>query len=156
MKLLFAVWTSFLASRMPCPLGGYSWTKEHVAPKSLFPPIVAKSPENIIPFPAKLNHGRGNRKYTSKWDEDGYLLYACQYCPHPGYCRGAAIVTKDGVVPPDPFKGPIARSVLKTVERFPKYATLLNDDVLDYNTAMEWDRRYPMSKAEEYYRSNSN
>lgn len=154
MKLLFAVWTSFLASRLPCPLNCLSWSKEHVAPKSLFPPVIVNHKDNIIPFPVRLNNARGNRPYTNTIN-GGYLAYSCAGCPNPGFCRGAAIITKDGVVPPDVFKGPVARSVLKNIENFPKFAEKINEEVLDYDLAIEWDRRYPITTAEHGYRSNS-
>jgi endonuclease I len=59
-------------------------------------------------------------------------------------------------MPPDVFKGPIARSVLKNIDKFPSLAKQLDEEVLDYDLAIEWDRRYPMSVQEHDYRSNSN
>jgi endonuclease I len=152
--LLFAVWTSFLASKLPCPMNSYTWSKEHCLPKSLFPPVVVNRKHNIIPLPTKINNSRGNRKYTGKW-EDGHLVYACKQCPHPGFCAGAGVMSPSGFMPPEVFKGPVARSVLKSIESFPKMAEKISEEVLDYGTAIEWDRRYPESLAERHYRSNS-
>jgi hypothetical protein len=152
MKLLFVVWTSFLASKLPCPLESYTWSKEHVLPKSLFPQVMVNNRDNIIPLPTKINNGRGNRKYTNKF-QDGHIVYTCTKCPFPGYCRGAAIIGPDGVILPEPFRGPVARSVLRSIEKFPKFAEKISKEVLDYDVAIELDRRYPMSIAEHYYRS---
>lgn len=152
--LLFAVWTSYLASKLPCPLSSLSWSKEHCLPKSLFPPAIVNRRDNIIPLPVKINNARGNRRYTNKW-EDGYLVYSCPSCPHPGFCAGSGVISPNGFVPPDVFKGPVARSVLNSIEHFPKFAEKINDEVLNYDTAIEWDRRYPMTVSERHYRSNS-
>ena len=65
-------------------------------------------------------------------------------------------MTKEGVVPPDAFKGPIARSVLRSIDKFPKFAEKISNEVLDYDLAIEWDRQFPMSVAEHDHRSNSN
>ena len=149
-----AIWTSYLALNLPCPLSTYTFTVEHVLPKSLFPRVVVEDPQNLIPMPKAINNARGNKRYTSKY-ADGYLVYSCKSCPFPGYCRGAAVMGPDGVVPPDVFKGPIARSTLKMIDKFPKFAEKINDEVLSYDTAIEWDRRYPMTVAEHHHRSNS-
>jgi endonuclease I len=116
--------------------------------------VIANRPTNIIPFPTRLNNARGNKKYTNKW-EDGYLVYTCSQCPHPGFCAGAAVISPNGFMPPDVFKGPVARSVLKSIEEYPKFADKISNEVLDYDLAIEWDRRYPLTKEEHSYRSNS-
>lgn len=152
--LFYSLWTSYLASKLPCPMSMYSFSREHVLPRSLFPPVVTDRPDNIIPLPSKINNARGNRPYTSKW-RDGRLVYACEGCVSAGFCPGAAVVSESGVSPPEPFKGPIARSVLKSIDRFPKFAEKIDSEVLSYDTAIEWDRLYPMSPAEHRYRSNS-
>ena len=155
MRILpFAVWTSFLASKLPCPLSSLSWSKEHCVPKSLFPRVVTENPDNIIPLPTKINNARGNRPYTNRID-NGYLVYSCNSCPHPGFCPGAAIISERGIVPPDALKGPIARSVLKSIDKYPKFAEKIDREVLDLNIAIDWDRRFPMTTAERNYRSNS-
>lgn len=152
--LLFAVWTSYLASKLPCPLSSLMWSKEHVLPKSLFPPVIVNKPYNIIPLPTKINNARRSLRYTNKW-EDGYLVYACKHCPHPGFCAGAGVISPSGFMPPDVFKGPIARSVLKGIENYPKLTEKISQEVLDYDLAIEWDRRYPESLSERHHRSNS-
>lgn len=152
--ILYSVWTSFLASRLPCPISMYSFSKDHVLPKSLFPRVIVEDPQNIIPLPTKINNSRGNRPYTNKW-RDGYMVYGCNGCPNAGFCQGAGVMTEKGMMPPKPFKGPIARSVLKMIEKYPKFAEKINDEVLDYNVAREWDRMYPMTVQEHDYRSNS-
>lgn len=153
--IFFSVWTSYLASRLPCPLSTYTFSREHVLPKSLFPRVITSDPDNIIPMPTKLNNARGNRPFTNKW-QDGYLVHGCVGCPHVGFCRGASVIGENGVVPPDAYKGPIARSVLKMIENYPKFSEKISDEVLDYDTAIEWDRRHPMTVTEHDYRSNSN
>lgn len=150
----FALWTSYLALRLPCPLLTSTFSTEHVLPKSRFPRVVVEDPQNLIPLPKALNNARGNRPYTSKHG-DGYLVYACKSCPFPGWCAGAAVVSEEGVLPPDPFKGPIARSVLEAIAKYPHLSERISNDVLDYDTAIEWDRRFPMSVQEHSYRSNS-
>ena len=157
MKLLHisSAFTSWLASRLPCPPPAYSFTKEHVVPKSLFPPVVTQKYYNIIPMPAKLNHARGNRPYTAQWSE-GFMVYSCSACPTPGFCRGSAVLSSKGVHPPDVYKGIIARSVLRTLFEFPGLRDKLNNEVLDLNTAIEWDSKFPMSPEEHaFYISNS-
>lgn len=145
---LFHAWSTYLESRLPCSLEpGYLMTKEHIAPKSLFPPILTNDQYNIIPFPKRLNNARSNYPYTNTW-KDGYAIYACTNCPTPGFCRGAMIKTPDGYNPPTIFKGPIARSVLYNSIRFPDLSQKLNKEVLDLNTAREWNLTNPMSPQE--------
>jgi endonuclease I len=123
-------------------------------PKSLFPRVVTENPNNIIPLPTKINNARGNRPYTNKI-EGGYLVYTCKSCPYPGFCQGAAVMSEKGMVPPNQFKGAIARSVLKGVDKFPAFAEKIQNEVLDLDIAIEWDRRFPMTTEEHDYRSNS-
>lgn len=136
------MYTALLASKLPCPIERYTWTKDHVCPKSLFPRAVTSNPTNIIPMPKRLNHARGNLKFTDKWN-GGVIKYACDACPHPGYCRGAGVVSGSGFMPPDVFKGEIARSVLMSIAKYPKMSEKISDEVLDYETAIKWDRLYP-------------
>ena len=147
------IWTTYLASRLPCPPSAYSFTREHVLPKSLFPRVVTEKTDNIIPLPSSLNSARGNRKYTNKI-YDGYCVYTCKHCPSPGFCPGAMVVTNEGVVPPDVFKGPIARSVLKSIDKFPQFANDIDRIVLDLDVAAEWNQRFPIRLEEASYRSN--
>lgn len=151
----FSAFASWLATRLPCPPSAYYFTKEHIAPRSLFPPVVTEKPHNIIPLPAKLNHARGNRPYTAQW-ADGYMVYSCKACPTPGFCRGSAVLSSRGVHPPDIYKGVIARSVLKTLYEFPHLKDKLDKEVLDLETAIKWDSMFPMTKEEHaFYISNS-
>lgn len=143
-SIFYSAWASYLASRLPCPLSSYSFTKEHIAPKSLFPISDAR---NVIPLPEKLNHARGNRPYTADW-QDGRMVYSCKSCPHPGFCRGAGVLSSKGLCPPDPFKGPIARSVLYQMTKYPHLAEKLDKEVLDWKTAIQWDSDFPMTLAE--------
>jgi endonuclease I len=146
--------TGYLASRVPCPLQCYTWSREHVIPKSLrLPRNVTEHPRNIIPMPAKLNNARGSRPFTSAF-KDGYVVYACDKCPMPGYCGGASVVSPDGVHPPNAYKGVIARSVLHSAFEHPAFAREIDKKVLELNTAIKWDRMFPMSEAEaEWIRS---
>lgn len=147
------LWTTYLASTLPCPPPSYTFTREHVLPKSLFPRVVTSNHDNIIPLPSSLNNARGNRKYTNRID-GGYLAYACKSCPTAGFCSGAMVITEEGVVPPDVFKGPIARSVLRSVDKYPQFAKDIDRLVLDLETATEWNRRFPIRLEEAGYRSN--
>ena len=149
----FGLWSAYFARRLPCPQSAYSFSKEHVAPKSLFPAAVAHSPGNIIPFPQRLNNARGARKYTSHW-KDGYVFYACRACPAPGHCGGSMVISPHGVHPPQIYKGPIARSVLRTMCKFPSMKDKLHEEVLDLDLAIEWDRKYPMTLEEQHWTAN--
>lgn len=148
--VFYSVWTSYLASRLPCPIPAYTFTREHVLPKSLFPRVVVEDPRNIVPMPQKLNHARGNAPYTADF-RDGYMVYGCQSCPMPGYCRGCGVQNPDGFNPPDVLKGPIARSVLHAVGKYPRFAHKIDKEVLRIDTAIDWDSKFPMSKAERCY-----
>lgn len=143
MKLL----TLYLASRLPCHGLYYDWTREHVIPKSLRLPVV-EDPRNIVPLPAKLNHARASKPYSEDF-MDGYLVYACSNCPAPHFCSGAAIVTPNGINPPNAFKGVIGRSVLHSAFKYPRYAETIDENVLKLDTAIKWDRLYPMTPEEE-------
>ena len=156
-SVIYNAWASYFINRLPCPLTTYSMTKEHIAPKSLFPPIITHTDANILPMPARLNNKRGNKPYTKLW-EDGHLVYACDKCPTPGFCRGAGIMSVSGLYPPDIYKGPIARSVLYNAKKYPSFAKRLNDKVLNIETAYEWDFKYPISEIERrvYLESENN
>jgi endonuclease I len=153
-SLLSSAFTSYLASKIPCNPLYYTWTREHVIPKSIISNRrITEDPRNIIPMPRKLNNHRSNRPYTTRWT-DGYLVYACDNCPHPGFCRGSMVLSEHGAHPPDILKGPIARSVLYTIDQYPQYARDITMKVLTYKTAMLWNDIYPMSKPEiEWIRS---
>lgn len=112
----------------------------------MFPKLVVEDPRNVIPLPGSLNHARGVLPYTSQGGDK--IVYTCAKCPHPGYCRGAMFVGEEGANPPDMFKGPIARSVLYSVGQYPSLVEAIDKYVLDLNTAIKWDSRYPMSEAE--------
>jgi endonuclease I len=140
--------TGYLAGHLPCHPLYLTWTREHVIPKSIInSKQITEDPRNIIPMPQNLNQARGNRPYTSEW-KDGYLAYSCTTCPHPGFCRASMVVSPKGAHPPDIFKGVIARSVLYSIGQYPKFAPIINDQVLDMETAIKWDSHFPMSKAE--------
>ena len=150
-SVFYKAFTSYLAGRIPCQPLYYQWSREHVIPKSILPnKVITENPHNIIPMPRELNTARSNRPYTIQW-RDGYMKYACEKCPHPGYCRGSIVISPDGVHPPDYLKGPIARSVLYSVDTYPKYAPLINQKVLSIDTAIRWDHLYPMSKEEKQW-----
>ena len=147
---LYAVWTSYLATRLPCPMPAYTFTKEHCLPKSKFPRVIVDDPRNVIPMPKTLNHARGNGPYVPDY-LDGYAVYSCSKCPMPGWCRGGGIKTPEGFNPPDVLKGPIARSVLYSVGKYPRFADKIDKEVLRIDTAIDWDSRFPMSQAERLY-----
>lgn len=138
----------YLASKLPCPPRSLTWSREHVIPKSIIPNrIVTEDPRNILPMPKPINNARSNMPYTEEW-KDGYLKYSCPSCPHPGFCRGAMLLSPKGAFPPDLWKGPIARSVLYSVGKHPKLTETIHKQVLDLNTAIKWDRMFPMSLEE--------
>lgn len=146
--LFSSVFTGYLASKLPCHPHYLTWSREHVFPKSIIPNRnVTEDPRNIIPMPNNINHARSNYPYTEMW-KGGYLRYSCSNCPHPGFCRASMIISPDGAHPPDVFKGPIARSVLYSVGKHPKLSEVIDSKVLDLNTAIQWDRNFPMSSAE--------
>jgi endonuclease I len=149
-SVVYNTWVSYMVNRMPCPITSYSMSKEHVAPKSLFPSVLVNDKHNIIPMPARLNNHRGRRPYTKLW-EDGYAVYSCENCATPGFCRGAGLSSVSGIFPPDLYKGPIARSVLYNNMKFPALSQKLNDKVLDLRVAQEWNLKYPMSDPEKMW-----
>lgn len=72
----------------------------------------------------------------------------------PGYCPGASVISPEGVHPPNDYKGLIARSVIFSAFNNPSYAREIDAKVLNLNTAIKWDRMFPMSDAEaEWIRS---
>ena len=147
-SVFYNLFTNYLAGRVPCQPFNYQWSREHVIPKSIISnKAITENPRNIIPMPRELNMARSNRPYTIEW-KDGYLKHACKQCPHPGYCRGSIVISAEGVHPPDYLKGPIARSILYSVDTYPKYAPVINDKVLKIDTAIRWDNSHPMSKEE--------
>lgn len=138
------LWTAALAARLPCHPLYLDWTREHVVPKSI---VKLNDFRNIVPLPRKLNQARGNRPYTNDY-EDGYFVYACENCPNPGFCQGVMVMSPSGAHPPNAFKGPIARSVLHTAFKYPSMAKTVHESVLDINTAIEWDRKFPATEDE--------
>lgn len=147
--LVTSLWTAYLGSQLPCHPDHMVWSREHVIPKSIIPSKpITENIHNLIPMPKRLNNARGNRPYTDEC-EDGYIVYACAECPNPGLCRASAVVSRSGVLPPDVFKGPIARSVLHSVGRFPKLHDSINSKVLDLDIAIKWDSQFPMSVQEQ-------
>ena len=147
-SIFSSAFTGYLASKLPCHPYYVTWTREHVIPKSIIGNRqITEDPRNILPFPKQLNHARSNLSYTSQW-KDGRTFQACTKCPNPDFCRGTMNVGKAGVHPPDVFKGPIARSVLYSVGKYPRLANTIADQVLDLDTAILWDSYYPMSPAE--------
>jgi endonuclease I len=98
-------------------------------------------------MPKRINNARGSRPYTAAF-KDGYAVYACDKCPMPGYCQGAAMISPEGVHPPNHYKGVIARSVLFSAFENPTHARQIDQQVLSIDTAIKWDRMFPMSEAE--------
>lgn len=146
---LSILWTAYLSSRLPCHPSHLTWTREHVIPKSVIPGI-AGDPRNIIPLPREINNARGVLPYTDDF-ENGVIVRSCHQCPNPGHCIGSAVITPSGVNPPSAFKGPIARSVLYSVAQHPKLTEFIHENILDIDTAIKWDSRYPMSRAEKQW-----
>lgn len=138
------VFTTYLASRLPCHPLYLDWSREHVIPKSI---MKSPGPRNIIPLPKLLNTARGNRPYTDEW-KDGYIVHSCSNCPNPGVCAGSSLVSPAGVNPPNVLKGIIARSVLASVHDRPQTIKIINDKVLNVDTAIKWDRQFPMNQQE--------
>lgn len=142
-----AFFAAYLASKLPCHPSHITWSREHVIPKSIIPNRnITEDPRNILPLPKNLNNARSNLPYTHEW-KDGYLV-RCSNCPHPGFCSGSMIISPSGANPPDAWKGPIARSVLYSVGRYPHISDTVNDKVLNLKLALEWDKQFPISKAE--------
>lgn len=151
-SILSSLWTGYLASQLPCHPDHLIWTRQHIIPRS-FPlnKQITDSPHNIIPMPQLIKNAREDYPYTNEW-QGGQAVYACSNCPNPGFCRAAAVVSASGkIYPPDVLKGPIARSVLHTVNTSPKIAEVIDELVLDLNTAIEWDSKFPMSRQEKVW-----
>jgi endonuclease I len=58
------------------------------------------------------------------------------------------LISPKGAHPPDLWKGPIARSVLFSVNKHPSLTREINNKVLSLDTALKWDSLFPMSKEE--------
>lgn len=148
LSIFTAAWTGYLASKLPCHPTYLTWSREHVIPKSIIADRrVTEDPQNIIPLPTTLNNARANLPYTND-SADGYPVYSCAKCVYLGACHGAGMKTPLGFVPPNAFKGPIARSALTIAFKYPIHAHTINDKVLNLETAIQWDRQFPMSKEE--------
>lgn len=146
-----AFFAAYLASKLPCHPSYVTWSREHVIPKSILPRNITSDPRNILPLPKHLNNARSNLPYTNEW-KDGYLV-RCSNCPNPGFCSGSMIINPSGANPPDAWKGPIARSVLYSVARYPHISDTVNDKVLNLKIALEWDKKFPLSNAEIRYQT---
>lgn len=148
--ILNSLWTSYLASQLPCHPMHTTWSREHVIPTSIIPNrIVTQNPYNLIPLPKRLNNGRGNRPYTNTTNNsEFYVVRACDSCPTPGWCPGAACVGDRGVIPSEIFRGPIARSVLRSVGKYPALYDAINSKVLNIDIAIQWNSKYPASVQE--------
>lgn len=148
--LLSSLWTSYLSSQLPCHPSYVTWSREHVIPTSIIANrTVTQHHQNIIPMPKRMNNARGNRPYTKgKLSETGYTVRACDACLHSGSCLADIVVTPSGVIPSELFKGPIARSVLRSLEKYPMFYHDITEKVLDAETALEWNSRYPPSVQE--------
>lgn len=137
-SILSSVWTAYVASNFPCHPNYLTWSKDQIVPGD---------PHSAVPMPTRLINARGNQPFTDKWEE-GQTLYACSRCPHPGFCKGSALKTSEGINPPDILKGPIARSVLRAIGTNPRQARDIDKMILDLDVAIKWDSKYPMTKAE--------
>lgn len=58
-----------------------------------------------------------------------------------------------GFVPPDEWKGRIARAVLCMSSKYPQYSKLILDNVLDRCVALDWNMLYPASESDKEWNS---
>ena len=147
-SLLSSAWTAYLASNMPCHPNYLTWSRQDVIPRPFFNNRnITEDPRNIIPMPMQLNNIREMQPFVDTYDE-GRVIYSCSRCPNPGICKGSAILSSMRMIPPDIFKGPIARSVLYSATKHPKIAETIDKKVLNIETAIQWDSKFPMTRSE--------
>lgn len=99
-----------------------------------------------------MNNARSSIKYVDKVNTNGKPIYACECYQNCTTCTGKAIMTKDGFVPPDIWKGQIARAVLYMATKYPKYYNRIDKEVLDLGLAMVWNAKFPSDTLESQWR----
>ena len=149
-----AFWIDFLVRQIRCPVNEITWTCEHVVPRSYINnKSVVNDPRNLILLPQTLNTARSNLSMTDSLVKFKPVC-ACRnnYCINTKLtCPSRAYVSKEGFVPPDMWKGVVARSILSMVETYPEHYSAINKS-LHIPLAKEWDMMYKPSKVERQWK----
>lgn len=156
-KLLVDFWSTRYRNLVPCENKyGIKWTCEHVVPRSLV--REHDDMHNLILFPARMNHLRANKKYSElPFDLVGQPLRmsripSCHPCQcSQNRCKACGWNHNDFFVPPDYWKGVIARSTMYMAQKYPRYQQLIHNRVLDVGTATLWDMHFPPTKSQKQW-----
>lgn len=139
---------SFWRQHLFVPCSHIQWTCEHVVPKSLF--REHNDLHNLILFPYSLNNARSNFPYVDSIPSNmsTKIVYPCVSahcdCPWKG-----KLVSRQSFIPPDMWKGMIARSVLYMKDKYPWHEKMIQTKVLAFDTALEWDHEFPATPPEQ-------
>lgn len=128
----------------PCP--NVRWTCEHVVPRSLI--AEHNDLHNLILLPDRLNHARSNYPYIQNSTDNNHK--SIPPCSQPDcQCEGRGVlVSKHLFIPPDRFKGQIARAVLCMDQKYPHRHDVIHNRVLDLGLAHDWDLQFPATAKE--------
>lgn len=141
-----ALLKNYWAQRLDLPCKNVQWTCEHVVPRSLI--MEHNDLHNLILLPSRLNNARSNYPYiNNRLNETSRIIWPCfnKGC----HCNTTGkLISKHLFVPPDLFKGMIARSVLFMDEKYPHHHDLIHKRVLDLGVASMWDTMHPATKYE--------
>lgn len=146
--LLHDFWTSRYQLKIPnCT--NIQWTCEHVVPKSLI--REHDDMHNIILLPATINNMRSNYKYIENLYMDGLQnssmqtrrVSSCSLCSQPQCTLTGRLYSNRLFIPPNLWKGQIARSALMMVKKYPHHRLLINNHVIDLSTALLWNYYFP-------------
>lgn len=158
-QLLHLYWQPVYANLLPC--ANVIWTVEHVVPKSIIANrTVTEDLHNLILLPKTVNQARSNYAYAQV--ENGGTVRkvksvsCCAAC-----CCGVAVASgqvtfgsngKRQFDPPDLFKGIVARTILKMIERHPSYRQTIIRRCLPYKTARQWNQTFSETANEKEWR----
>lgn len=139
---------NYWAQRLDFPCNNVQWTCEHVVPRSLI--AEHNDLHNLILLPGRLNNARSNYPYIHDSGLDKTIQKIIWPCFNKGcHCNTTGtLVSKRLFIPPDLFKGMIARSVLFMDEKYPHHHDLIHKKVLDLGVASMWDCMFPATKQE--------
>lgn len=132
--------------RVMFPCHNVRWTCEHVVPRSL----IAEHDDlhNLILLPDRLNHARSNYPYIQNSTLPGRIqtIPPCFHSECDCYITGSLVSKR--FIPPDLFKGKIARSILYMEKKYPHHHDLIHNKVLNLDVAFMWDSMFPTTEEE--------
>lgn len=138
---------NYWAQRLDFNCSNVQWTCEHVVPRSLI--TEHNDLHNLIMFPGSLNNARSNYPYINNNDFNSTIktIWPC-FNKECGCNTTGTLVSKQLFIPPDLFKGRIARSVLFMDEKYPHHHDLIHKKVLNLEVASMWDDMFPATQQE--------